>query len=92
MQQGGTVFRQLITGKKRDQVRGDIRDPLQRQIGFRLRALADDKGHDQAPLWGKGYPAPGIAIGITIGFRPREMLVFRMDKTPQFVQLTLSEG
>ena len=92
MQQRGAVFRQLVAGKKGDQVRGDIRDPLQQQIGFSLRALADDKGHDEAPLWGKGHPDPGIAIGVTVGFRPREMLVFRMDKAPQFVQLALSDG
>ena len=92
MEQGGTVFRQLIAGKKGDQGRGDMRDPLQQQIGFSLRALADDKGHDQAPLWGKGHPDPGIAIGVMVSFRPREMLVFRMDNTPQFVQLTRSEG
>jgi hypothetical protein len=92
MQQGGAVFRQLIAGKKGDQVRGDMRDPLQQQIGFSLRALADDKGNNEAPLWGKSHPDPGIAIGVTVSFRPREMLVFRMDKAPQFVQLTLSEG
>src|SRR4029434_6527271 len=28
MQQGGTVLRQSIAGKKGDQVRGDMRDPL----------------------------------------------------------------
>jgi hypothetical protein len=56
MPQGGTVFRQLSAGKKEDQVRGDMRDPLQPHIGFSLRPLADDKGHDQAPLWGKKAP------------------------------------
>jgi hypothetical protein len=92
MQQGGTVFQQLIAGKKGDEVRGHICDPLQQQIGFSLRALAGDKGHDQPPFWGKGYPNPGIAIRVTVGFRPREMLVFRMDKAPEFVQLALSDG
>jgi hypothetical protein len=92
MEQGGTVFRQLIAGKEGDQVRGDMRDPLQQLMGCSWRALADDKGHDQAPLRGKGHPNPGIAIGVTRGFRPGEMLVFRMDNTPQFVQLTRSEG
>jgi hypothetical protein len=82
MQQGGTVFWQLITGKKGDEVRGNVCDPLQQQIGFSLRALADDKGHDEAPCWGKGHPNPGIAIRVTVGFRPGEMLVFRMDKAP----------
>jgi hypothetical protein len=92
MEQGGTVFRQLITGKKGDQVRSDMRDPLQQHIGFSLRALADDKGHDQAPLRGQGHPDSGFAIGVMVRFRPHEMLVFRMDNAPQFVQLTLFEG
>ena len=92
MPQGGTVFRPLIAGKKGDQVRSDRRDPRQQHMGFRLRTLADDQGHDQAPLWGQGHPDPGLAIGVTRGFRPRAMLVFRMDNTPQFVQLTRSEG
>jgi hypothetical protein len=86
------VFRQLIAGKTGDQVRSDMRDPLQQQIGFSLRALADDKGHNQTPFWGKGHPDPGIAVAVTVGFRPQEMLVFRMDNTPQLVQLTLSAG
>jgi hypothetical protein len=91
-QQGGPVCRPWVAGNKGDQGRGDRRDALPQHIGCRLRALADDKGHDPAPLWGQGPPDPGIAIGVTRGVRPRERLVFRMDNTPQFVHLTLSEG
>ena len=92
MQQGSAVFRQVITGKKGDEVCGDRRDPRQQLIGFSWRARADDNGHDQAPLWSKGHPDPGIAIGVTISFRPRERLVFRLDNTPPLVQLTRAEG
>jgi hypothetical protein len=92
MPQRGAVFRPLVAGKKRDQVRGDRRDPLQHQMGFRLCALADDKSHDQPPLWGQGHPDPGIAMRVAGGFRPRERLVCRMDKAPQFVSLALADG
>ena len=90
--QGGAVFRQVIAGTKGDQVRGDRRDPLEQHMGCSRRALADDNGHDEAPLWGKSQPDPGIARGVTVRVRPGERRVLRMDNAPQFVQRTRSEG
>src|SRR2546430_14544223 len=74
LQQGGAVSRQLIAGKKGDQVRGDMRDPLQQQIGFSLRPLAAPKGHDEAPLCGNSHPEPAIAKAVMAGFRRAGML------------------
>jgi len=92
MEQGGTVCRPWIAGQTGDQVRRDRRDPLQPYIGCRGCALADDTGHDQAPLRGPRHPNPGLAIGGMRGLRPRERRVFRMDNAPSCVQRTRSEG
>ena len=92
MEQGGAVFWQLVAGKEGDQIRRDIRDSLQQQIGFDLGTLADHKGDNQAPFWGKGDPHPRITIRLTGDFRPCQVRVFRLDKAPQFVQLALSDG
>src|SRR5712691_318993 len=71
MQQGGAIFRQLVAGKEWDLIRGDIRDPLKQQVGFALCTLADDKRHDQAPLWGKGNPHPRITSCTMVLPRPQ---------------------
>ena len=41
--------------------------------------------------WDHTGPAPGIARGGMVGFRPRKRLVLRMAKAPQCVHLALSE-
>jgi hypothetical protein len=43
-QQPGAVFRLLVAGKKRDQVRGDIRDPLQHRLASAGVRLPTTKG------------------------------------------------
>ena len=92
MPHGSMVCRQVITGQKGEQVRGDMRDPLPQQMGCSWRARADDTGHNPAPLGRTGPPAPGIAIGVTRGLRPRERRVLRRDNTPPLGHLTRSAG
>jgi hypothetical protein len=89
--QGGAVGWPVLAGDKGAQVRGHRRAPRQPPMGFRVRALADDHGHAQAPRWGNSHPDPGLASGVTGGVRPRELLVCRRAKAPPYVPLTRSE-
>jgi len=90
--QGRAVCRPVSAGTNGEQVRGARRDPFQPHSGCSWRARADAKGDDPAPLWGQRHPDPGIASGVTGGWRPGARRVLRMDHAPPFVPWALADG
>jgi hypothetical protein len=52
---------------------GHVNDPCQQQIGARLSTFANDEGQHQPPNRSKGYPNPGITIGLIIELGKRQV-------------------
>ena len=87
MQQCRCIGGQLITGKERNMAIRDGDDPFQQQVRFGLGAFSDHKGQHQPPLRSKRHPHPGVPIAFIPQLGERHILLFRMDKAPQFIQL-----
>ena len=62
MQQGVSIVRQLITGKKRNIPTADRLQALEQHVGVLLVAFTYHKGGHQAPYRCKSDPYPRIAI------------------------------
>jgi len=82
-------MRQLITGEQGHKTATDSLEPLDQQISILLNSFADDKSGDKPPFWGESNPNSSITIQHQYLFKRAQMTFLFVNKTPQFIQLTL---
>src|SRR6266699_4010177 len=91
MQQGVSLVRQLIAGKKRNMPTADRMQALEEVVSVLLVALTYHKGSHQSPCRCESDPHPGIAIQREHFLGRGQMRFFLTHKAPQFVHLALGD-
>src|SRR5262249_3308403 len=89
MQQGMSIVRQLIAGKKRNMSTADRMQALEEVVSVLLVAFPYHKGSNQAPCRYESDPYPGIAVQREHFLGRGQMRFLLTHKAPPFVHLAL---